>query len=55
MTDDSLDRMMAQLAEGDRKSFAPVFQNLWPRVRARCVSLLRNADDADDASVAALH
>jgi RNA polymerase sigma-70 factor (ECF subfamily) len=49
-----IDQLMARLAEGDRAAFAGVFRELWPRVRALCVSLLRNADDAEDAAQQAM-
>lgn len=45
---------MARLADGDRSAFDPVFEALWPVVRAFCVRALGGAADADDAAQAAL-
>jgi RNA polymerase sigma-70 factor (ECF subfamily) len=49
-----IDCLMARLAEGDRSAFAGVFRELWPRLRAFCVSLLRNPQDAEDAAQQAM-
>lgn len=49
-----LDQQMARLAEGDRSAFAAVFRELWPRVRALCISLVPNRDDAEDAAQQAM-
>lgn len=49
-----LDQLMARLAEGDRAAFAPLFRELWPRLRALCASLLKNHQDADDAAQRAM-
>ena len=49
-----LDDLMARLSEGDRSAFPGVFRELWPKVRALSLSLLRNADDAEDAAQQAM-
>lgn len=49
-----LDALMARLADGDRSAFAPVFHELWPRVRDLCRSMLKNEADAADAAQQAL-
>jgi RNA polymerase sigma-70 factor, ECF subfamily len=49
-----LDLLAARLADGDRSAFAAVFRELWPKVRALCVSLLGNTADAEDAAQQAM-
>jgi RNA polymerase sigma-70 factor (ECF subfamily) len=49
-----LDTLLAQLADGDRAAFTPVFRILWPPVLRLCGSLLRNDADAADAAQQAL-
>ena len=49
-----IDHLMARLAEGDRDAFPGVFREVWPKVRALCVSLLRNTEDAEDAAQQAM-
>jgi RNA polymerase sigma-70 factor (ECF subfamily) len=48
-----LDRWMTRLADGDRKAFDPVFEALWPVVRAFCARAV-GTGDAEDAAQAAL-
>jgi RNA polymerase sigma-70 factor, ECF subfamily len=50
----TLDAFVVRLAEGDRSAFTPVFELLWPRVHALCLSLLRQPHDADDAAQQAM-
>jgi len=45
---------MTRLAEGDRSAFSPVFEALWPKVRALCLSLLERSGDAEDAAQQAM-
>lgn len=45
---------MAQLSEGDRSAFAPVFDYLWAPTLQFCKSLLKNEADADDAAQQAM-
>ena len=54
MPPQELDLTMARLADGDRSAFAPVFRELWPKLRALCTSLLKNEGDAEDAAQRAL-
>jgi len=49
-----LDSLVAQLADGDRAAFTPVFRILWPPVLRLCRSMLRNDADAADAAQQAL-
>lgn len=49
-----LDALLAQLADGDRAAFTPVFHILWPPVLRLCRSLLKNDADAADAAQQAL-
>jgi RNA polymerase sigma-70 factor (ECF subfamily) len=51
---DTLDALMARLAEGDRAVFSEVFKRLWAPVERLCMSLLRNEADAADAAQQAL-
>ena len=48
-----IDRLMERLADGDRAAFDPVFETLWPVLRAFCVRAVGVAD-AEDAAQAAL-
>ena len=48
-----IDRLMERLADGDRSAFDPVFETLWPVLRAFCVRAV-GAADADDAAQGAL-
>jgi RNA polymerase sigma-70 factor (ECF subfamily) len=45
---------MARVAEGDRSSFSPLFESLWPRVLRLCTCLLHNEADAADAAQQAM-
>jgi DNA-directed RNA polymerase specialized sigma24 family protein len=49
-----LNGLMLRLADGDRAAFQPVFQALYPRLRAWCAHLLGDADDAEDTAQQAL-
>jgi RNA polymerase sigma-70 factor (ECF subfamily) len=49
-----LDALVAQLADGNRAAFTPVFQILWPPVLRLCGSMLKNDADAADAAQQAL-
>ena len=49
-TEPSTDEHMSRLASGDRCAFNPVFEALWPHVRAYTGKLLASAADADDAA-----
>jgi RNA polymerase sigma-70 factor (ECF subfamily) len=49
-----LTRLMARYADGDRSSFEPVFQILWPQVLTLTRHMLRNRADAEDAAQGAL-
>lgn len=51
---DSLDALMARLAQGDRSAFAQVFALLWPPTERLCRSLLRDRADAADAAQEAM-
>lgn len=51
---DQLDTLLAQLADGDRSAFTPVFGLLWPPVLRFCRSMLGNDADAADAAQQAL-
>src|SRR5207302_10345249 len=48
-----LDRLVARLADGDRAAFGPVFEALWPVLRAFCGRAV-GAADAEDAAQSAL-
>jgi RNA polymerase sigma-70 factor (ECF subfamily) len=50
----SLDALMARLADGDRAVFARVFELLWSPIHRLSVSLLQNEDDAADAAQEAM-
>lgn len=49
-----LETLLAQLADGDRAAFTPVFRILWQPVLRLCGSLLKNDADAADAAQQAL-
>jgi len=51
----TLDALMARLADGDRGVFARVFELLWGPIHRLCVSLLKNDADASDAAQEAMH
>ncbi len=51
----TLDGLMARLADGDRAVFASVFELLWGPIHRLCVSLLKNEADASDAAQEAMH
>jgi RNA polymerase sigma-70 factor, ECF subfamily len=51
---DSLDQLMARLADGDRSVFRAVFERLWPPIERLCSRLLQNPADAADAAQEAL-
>jgi RNA polymerase sigma-70 factor (ECF subfamily) len=46
--------LVARLADGDRDAFAPVFDRLWPVVRAFAERVLGHDADADDVAQRAL-
>lgn len=51
---DSLDVLMARLAEGDRAAFTPVFQQLWEPTLRLCTRLMGNDADGADAAQTAM-
>lgn len=46
----TLDALMARLADGDRAVFARVFEHLWGPIHRLCITLLKNDADAADAA-----
>ena len=50
----TLDALMARLADGDRAVFARVFDLLWGPIHRLCISLLKNEADAADAAQEAM-
>jgi RNA polymerase sigma-70 factor, ECF subfamily len=50
----SLDALMARLADGDRAVFTRVFRLLWEPIHRLCISLLQNDADAADAAQEAM-
>jgi RNA polymerase sigma-70 factor (ECF subfamily) len=50
----TLDALMARLADGDREVFARVFDALWSPIHRLCISLLKNEADASDAAQEAM-
>jgi RNA polymerase sigma-70 factor (ECF subfamily) len=52
--EETLDALMARLADGDRSAFSAVFKELWPPMHRLCMSLLRNDADASDATQEAM-
>lgn len=51
---DTLDALMARLADGERAVFAAVFGLLWGPIHRLCLTLLRNDADAADAAQEAM-
>lgn len=49
-----LDSLLAELADGDRAAFRPVFELLWPPVLRLCSNMLKSEADAADAAQQAL-
>ncbi len=47
---ETLDALMARLADGDRSVFTGVFEALWEPIQRLCLSLLKNDADAADAA-----
>jgi RNA polymerase sigma-70 factor (ECF subfamily) len=52
--DESIDVLVARLADGDRSVFTAVFRALWPPILRLCQSMLKNDADAADAAQEAL-
>ena len=50
----AISTIMARLADGDRDAFAPLFDRLWPIVRAFAGRVLGHDADADDVAQRAL-
>jgi RNA polymerase sigma-70 factor (ECF subfamily) len=50
----SLDALMARLADGDRAVFTRVFEGLWGPISRLCTTLLENDADAADAAQEAM-
>ncbi len=50
----TLNARMGALADGDRAAFQPVFEALWPRMRAWACVLLQDETQAEDAAQQAL-
>lgn len=51
---EELDRAFARVADGDREAFGPVFEALYPRVRAAALRITGNPSDAEDAAQSAM-
>ena len=51
---EKVQRAMIALAEGCRSEFRPLFDRLWPLLRAFCERALRDAGGAEDAAQTAL-
>ena len=51
---DSLDGLVARLADGDRSVFTAVFRALWPPILRLCRAMLKNEADAADAAQEAM-
>ena len=51
---DSLDVLLARLADGDRSAFTPVFQTLWQPTLRLCTRLMGNDADGADAAQTAM-
>lgn len=51
---DSLDVLLARLADGDRAVFTPVFQKLWEPTLRLCTRLMGNDADGADAAQTAM-
>lgn len=54
MDPESLDALMARLAQGERAVFSRVFALLWGPTQRLCASLLKNEADAADAAQEAM-
>jgi RNA polymerase sigma-70 factor, ECF subfamily len=52
--EESLEALMAQLADGDRSVFSDVFKKLWSPTHRLCMTLLKNEADASDAAQQAM-
>jgi RNA polymerase sigma-70 factor (ECF subfamily) len=52
--EESLEVLMARLADGDRSVFSRVFKELWAPTHRLCMTLLKNEADASDAAQEAL-
>ena len=52
--EESLEVLMARLADGDRSVFSEVFKKLWSPTHRLCMTLLKNEADASDAAQEAL-
>jgi RNA polymerase sigma-70 factor (ECF subfamily) len=50
----TLDALMARLADGERAVFARVFELLWGPIHRLCITLLKNDADAADAAQEAM-
>jgi RNA polymerase sigma-70 factor (ECF subfamily) len=50
----TLDALMARLANGDRSVFSQVFESLWGPIHGLCLGLLKNDADASDAAQEAM-
>jgi RNA polymerase sigma-70 factor (ECF subfamily) len=53
-TDESLELLMARLADGDRSVFSEVFKRLWSPTHRLCMTFLKNEADAADAAQQAM-
>lgn len=51
---ESIDILVARLADGDRSVFTDVFRALWPPTFRLCQSMLKNDADASDAAQEAM-
>ena len=51
---ETLDSLVARLADGERSVFASVFAQLWPPTLRFCKGLLKNETDASDAAQQAM-
>jgi len=51
---DQLSALLAQLADGDREAFAPMFSRLWPLLRSFAGRVANGTFDPDDAAQRAL-
>ena len=51
---DSIDALVARLADGDRSVFTDVFRLLWPPTFRLCRTMLKNDADASDAAQEAM-
>lgn len=53
-TNESLELLMARLADGDRSVFSEVFRRLWNPTHRLCMTFLKNEADAADAAQQAM-